>query len=156
MEESVEKAYREAAKSCKDCLGWHAICGAICCKMFVVNRPEGWKGIKKGDIINQPTKVPPSMKWYYKLHGARLEHGTLRFKLDDFSVVGASLFVLNKCELLGDDLRCTGHPDKYPSICKEFTEETYGSKKFNNFPECLYRFKKELAEEQRLNNPKSI
>ena len=139
-----DEIMRETAKSCKDCLGWLPICQAICCRGFILTKKGGWK-VKKGDIV-RVGGTKPNMKRYYELHGARVDRGILSVKLNDFEVNGELLDVLNKCSLLGDNLKCKGHPDDYPQICKDYTEEKYGSKGYFNFPVCLYRFKKEAKQ----------
>lgn len=67
----------------------------------------------------------PDMKWYYKLHGIRLERGFLiipKRLMQHAKVEADGVYIYNDCELLDGNL-CRGHPDKKPMVCRGLNEE---------------------------------
>jgi hypothetical protein len=111
--------------------------------VFVLHNKNGWGDLKKGDLIRHRLHEPPSMREYFRLHDAKLEREVLKFVLNEFQVVGKTLYVLNQCSKFTEDLRCSGYPDNRPRVCKEYDVQTYGTGRFYDPPNCLFRFKQE-------------
>lgn len=67
----------------------------------------------------------PGLAWYYRLHGAMMVRGVLRFTLNRFTLDGKDLFVWRDCDYLNEDMTCQHWNDgRRPSICKDFGEKT--------------------------------
>ena len=137
-----EKTMKATAKACESCVDWLPICKSVCCRMFVLYDVNPNKVFRGGLFSYHSKNLKPNLKWYYKLHGARLVRNRLSFVLNDFKLIGTTLFVLNKCSLLTDEGLCEGHPEKKPFVCKDFTTETYGTGRYYDPPNCLFKFKK--------------
>jgi len=141
-----EKELMEKAKWCDDCIGWLDVCGAMCCKQFVIINPNGWdiiKDVKEGKTLRLRSPLfKPEMKKYYQLHDATMEGDILTVKLNSFFIDGTKLHIYNKCKALTEDLKCSIH-DVKPDVCIKFNRTTANSDDFFTPPKCLYRFKED-------------
>lgn len=142
---NIDQVLRLKARSCKDCLGWLDECKAECCSIVQFKMlPAGFE--KSKDTIAFKKICTPDMVWYYKLRGVKYAHGTLFFPKKRFIAIGRACVYVRKCELLGDDYRCKGHPDAKPNFCKDFNLDTVvndelRAKSVYLTPRCLFRYK---------------
>jgi len=136
MSEEDKKRIKEA-KTCNSCLDWHKYCMAECCTSIRVRiTPEELKHSGKTFVMVSPLR--PDMQWYYKLHGVRYVHGKLIFEKKYCMVRGGKVYYIRRCKMLTDDLRCKGHPDNKPYICRALDENTLQEFHTKN---CMYRYK---------------
>ena len=137
----------EEAKKATNCMEWLHRCQSECCRTFTVTRTEGWNDIKEGSIISfklSPEANTPGRRWYYQLHGASVEHGIVRVKLQNFKVHGNTLIISRRCDFLTDEGKCKGYLTGRPSICKEYDTNTALTGKYHDPKMCLYKIKKEM------------
>ena len=141
ISEEDKKRYIEAAK-CSECTQWLHHCKAECCKIiFLSIDPKELE--KPGKLLTIKVKQPFKDYRYYSLHDVEYLRGLLRFKKDRIIVVGRKVMYVYNCKLLTDDLRCKGHPDNKPELCKLLTLETAKllGKGFQLTDNCLFRYK---------------
>lgn len=137
-----DKRLVQEAKGCDSCLQWHKHCNAECCLTVFLNvSPALLK--EKGSFIDFRSPISFDERWYYKLRGVRYVHGVLRFPKSDCRVLRNEVIFIRKCELLTDDLKCLGHPDKKPQVCRMLNAETAKLKNrgYRVTPHCLFRYK---------------
>ena len=87
---------------------------------------------------------------YYSLRDVQYLRGFLRFRKDRIIVVGRKVMYIYNCKLLTEDLKCEGHPDKKPELCKIFNLETANllGQGFELTDNCLFKYKcKEVKED---------
>lgn len=135
----------EEAATAHNCLDWLHICGAECCKQMMF---EG-EGIDKIDArpgkllqINTPG-ITPDMKWWYELHGARVEGNTVIVRAERIQKLKNKIIVHKRCNNLTEDLRCKEHASgNRPEHCKSFDEKS-ATKEYKHCltDRCLYKFK---------------
>ena len=148
ISEEDKQRYAEAAK-CTKCTEWHHHCNAECCKIIFLNiDPKELEHPGKYLTI----KVKPSFKdfRYYSLRDVEYLRGILRFKKDRIIVVGRKVMYIHNCKLLTEDLKCEGHPDKKPELCKVFNLKTAKllGQGFELTDNCLFKYKcKEVKED---------
>lgn len=142
MEETKEnlKQLISEAKNCHSCLEWHKHCNAECCRMFSLSAPQKWEDLKEGDTVHIRCFDPPSMKWYYALHGARYERGIITVKLGKFHVNNGMLHIMRTCDYLTEENKCKGHPDSKPKTCRELNLSTCKEKRFVLTPNCMFKY----------------
>lgn len=137
-----DKKLVQDAKQCSNCLEWHKHCKAECCSIIYLNISQDQYN-KHNDYIDIKKPLLPNDIWYYKLRGIRYIHGIMRIPKLHCKYLGNQLVYLRKCNLLLDNYKCKGHPDKKPNLCKSLTLET---SKTNNSrwvltPNCLFKYK---------------
>lgn len=144
--EKESQMMREAG-GCDSCLLWHKFCKAECCKqvyfkLHLRRKPRAGQTV----IIDFPEEIPADMKWYFELHGFRVEKSTVFIKLVKFKYKDGLLCVYRTCDLLGDDLKCQGHPDKKPLVCQELDLNSAMKKKFVLTPNCMFKYQMRLED----------
>lgn len=142
MSEEDKEMLRES-KKCDNCLQWHKYCKAECCLTVFLNlRPDALKD--KRSFLDFRMIIDFDKRWYYRLRGINYVHGVLRFPKKDCRVVGNEVIFMRKCELLTEDLKCRGHPDKKPRICRTLNVETskLEGRGYRVTPHCLLKFKR--------------
>jgi len=103
-----------------DCKDWLSVCGAECCKQFVLKLPKSHNAadFKRGSKVSVFKICTQDKIRYYKIHGCRYEHGILSFELEDFEVCGHELTVFKRCDYLNSELECEAHGTfKQPTVC---------------------------------------
>ena len=141
ISEEEKERYIEATK-CSECAQWHHHCQAECCKIIFLNiDPKELEGPGKYFTV----KVKPSFTdfRYYSLRDVEYLRGILRFRKDRIIVVGRKVMYIYNCNLLTEDLKCLGHPDKKPELCKFLTLETakLPGQPFELTDNCLFKYK---------------
>jgi len=147
ISEEEKQRYAQAAK-CHDCIHWHKHCKAECCKIiFLKIDPEELE--KPGKLLTIKVKQPFRDYRYYSLHDVEYIRGFLRFKKDRIVVVGRKVMYVYNCKLLTDDLKCEGHPDNKPELCKLLTLETANllGEGFQLTDNCLFKYKRREVKE---------
>lgn len=146
MMSEEEKQLVIEAKTCDNCLDWHKHCRSECCMMIHLNIPpaEFQRQMSlPGEylICNKP--LLPNDRWYFKLHDVVCLHGILKFKKDRCTIIEGRIIYAHKCDFLTDDLKCKGHPNNKPNICKNLTMESakQDNKKFIVTAHCLFKYK---------------
>lgn len=129
------------SKGCHDCLSWHKHCQAECCRFFSFQK----KGATQitGFWIVPAKNLTPDFIWYYRLRGCTYSRGVLRVPEQFVQDRGARMDVIRDCDLLKDN-KCTGHPDRKPKLCREFTAEVVlngGLANTQVTSNCLFRYK---------------
>ena len=139
-EEDVQRCAE--AENCKDCLGWHHHCKAECCKIMFINI-DIEELEKPGKFLKIKVKQPFTDWRYYSLRDVEYLRGILRFRKDRIVVVGRKVMYVHPCKYLTDDLRCKGHPDNKPQLCKVITLETakLPGQPFAVTDNCLFKYK---------------
>lgn len=131
----------ERSKTATSCFDWHKVCGAECCKSYVLISDDFLKKrYRKGEVIRMPVTCSADMVWYYELHGARVINGVLTVKLIDFTQKGRRLTVHRTCNYLTNELKCAGYPTDRPSICQDFNRETAKYMPDYITPNCLFKY----------------
>lgn len=125
----------------EECLLHLVKCGAECCRQVRFLIPPGPIIGEVGRAVSFPVQVTPDNVWYFKLHGIRLLHGRVWFHLRDYShnERTGELTLFRRCELLNDEARCDGHPDKKPLQCRELG---WDSLPRDLTPNCVFRGKR--------------
>lgn len=140
------------AKKCKDCLDWHHICHAECCKMIFIAVPPLELSMP-GKYVILRMHCNKDDIWYYKLHGVLYHHGFLKFEKAKCRSYGQGIIYLQTCSML-QDMKCKGHYTKKPKLCSYLTEKTAKEQEGCKVtPNCLYRYK--LMERNRDDKTKS-
>jgi len=133
-------------KTCNNCLDWHQHCGAECCRTIVLQLKDP-SSIKQGSVFRFKER-DPSMRWYYRLHGARISREWVEIIINEFKVVGNRLVITAQCEALTDDLRCSEYTTgRRPRICKRLGPDDLSPEGVFVTPNCLYAHKKALLDE---------
>lgn len=138
----------EAAKTASSCQEWHKYCGAECCKQFTIQVKDSKRRYRRGETARFILpNLTDSLKWYYELHGARVDGNVLTVRLVNFIQKGDVITVSRRCDKLSDDLLCTGYPTNRPIECQDFTLDTArGSMKKSLTKNCLYKYQLALEE----------
>jgi hypothetical protein len=66
----------------------------------------------------------PDKKWYFELHGVKVEGNVLIIPEACCEFLQRLVTVHMTCKLLTKDNLCAGHPDNKPRVCKGLTLET--------------------------------
>ena len=135
----VDWSTPEAKRNAEDCLTWLPICQAECCWLvsFQVDQPEVYV---VGDNLSFIEK-DFSMKWYHELHGAKVRRNKVTYIIKEiYKQEGEWLIIKARCSKLTSDLRCSGHPNRKPRICRELTPESLGGKDFFLTSRCRFRY----------------
>lgn len=137
----------EEASKCNNCLCWHKHCKAECCKQILIHvSPVALQ--MKGKYLVVPQLLTPDAIWYYKLHGVIAGHGQLKFDKSKCIAFGDDILYVRTCSNL-DGLLCTGHPDNKPLICKELTMNHCLSTKYHVTPNCLFKYKQGVEQNEK-------
>jgi Fe-S-cluster containining protein len=142
----------EKARHCDSCLCWLQYCEAECCKGFQCPVGESANLTIRNGVLRIPAPMNPDKKWYFELHGVRVDGNVLNIP-KAHCVFSPRLVTVNMwCKLLTKDNLCAGHPDKKPEICTGLTMETtkgalpMGSEApedgYRLTPNCLFNYKK--------------
>ena len=108
-----------------NCADQLSVCGAECCKQFIITTPKTHKCVR-GETIFWLRNCSKDLAWYYKLHGAQYKHGVVSLKLVDFEQTPKRLIIKNSCAALTDDLQCKYHgTSKQPKICHKPNKEEH-------------------------------
>ena len=123
----------------KTCLENHSICKAICCQRVSFPNPVG-VGLRQGMKMRFLAKRNKDIDWYMELHRIKPVDNGFEFTLGKHWRRGKYLIVEKRCTLLGEDLRCKGHPDKKPLICQKLNEHTTTEEKKLYYinKECIF------------------
>ena len=136
----------EEAKDCNGCLDWHKYCAAECCDKLAIKLDPSILG-EVGDFITiKMGRLSKDMVWYYRLRGVKFFNGLLRFETKYCEPRGNEIVYKRKCDFLKDDLKCSGHPNNKPTICKFLNIKTKNDKKIILTKNCLFRYKKEESD----------
>ncbi|MDY6954606.1 MAG: hypothetical protein SWE60_24145 [Thermodesulfobacteriota bacterium] len=142
----------EKARHCDNCLCWLEYCEAECCKGFQCPvGPNANITIRNG-VFRLPVPMSPDKKWYFRLHGVRVD-GDVLIIGKKHCVFSQGLITVNmRCQLLTKENLCAGHPDDKPEICRDLRLETarqalpMGSEVpeagYRLTPRCLFNYKK--------------
>lgn len=145
MHISIEQMYEEAA-NCDDCMQWHKHCNASCCRSFTLQftrRIITYEGMLLSWKLPPRSQQHQDLKWYYKLHGVKIERGnkaSMILRKHEWS--GSTLIVYADCENLEKDLKCSGYPDNRPGMCEELNAETAHDGCFHLTEMCRFKFTK--------------
>ena len=144
-----EKIRLEDAKSCNDCLSWHKHCKAECCKMILLNGINPSVLEESGNFIMVRRILTANERWYYRLHGIGIIHGSLRIDKSLCLNINGELYYIRKCDLLDGENKCKGHPDNKPQICRMLTEHNLDECRKKGLivtDNCLFKYKEGLNE----------
>ena len=99
--------------------------------------------LKQGNFLEIPKPLLRDDQWYYKLRGVKYVHGILKFPKEFCRPFGNRIIYQRNCDLLTEDLKCAGHPDKKPKICQELSEKTpyIANSKIEVTANCLFKYK---------------
>ena len=99
-----------------------------------------------------PVPMDPDRKWYYELHGVKVEGNVLNIPEEHCEFLPVLVIAHMQCKLLTKDNLCAGHLDDKPEVCKGLTLEKtrqalpMGSDAreagYRLTPNCLFNFKK--------------
>lgn len=147
-----DKELIEKARTCDNCLCWHEICNAECCKAVKINLPPAALS-RKGKWLKVRKPLFIDSRWYFRMKGVKHSHGILKFPLEKCVAEGDHIVYYQTCSALKDNL-CTGHPDYKPQTCKKLTMGYVrkGAKDMYVTPNCLFKYKlmgEELDEENK-------
>ena len=142
----------EEARGCDDCLCWLEYCHAECCKGFQCPiGPDAETTIKDG-VFKIRVPMNPDKKWYFELHGVKVEDDWLHIPEECCEFLPRLVTVHMRCKLLTGNNLCAGHPDDKPEICRGLTLDTtkqalpMGSEApeegYRLTPNCLFNYKK--------------
>jgi len=144
--DEVVQVMKKEAGGCSSCLLWHKFCKAECCKQVFFNIGKGFK-FRIGQVLNIDfqQEITKDMKWYFELHGFKVIGEVVYIRLGKFKYDKKTgiICVFRTCDLLGDDLKCKGHPTDKPLICQELSLNTAMSKKFMLTPNCMFKYQLE-------------
>lgn len=133
----------EEAKNCDNCLDWHKHCNAECCKLCDFNTsPHRLK--EKGKYLVIRRVLRNDLKFYYKLRGIIYDHGLLKIEKEFCEQKESKIVYTKPCFWLTEDLKCSGHPNRKPEICKVLNKENLNNLKSNVIitNNCLFKYKK--------------
>jgi len=149
MCEEDKRRYLKAS-TCDDCIGWHSVCDAECCKVaFLDIDPKLLDKPGKYITIHPATKLSLDEQWYYKLRDVEYVRGKLRFLKYRVQLCGTRIVYIYTCQCLENNL-CTIHNGVKPNICKDLD-----SSSMSEYPDktksvhgiitdnCLYKYKME-------------
>ena len=85
--------------------------------------PNARTTIKDG-VFTVSVPIDPDRKWYYELHGVKVEGNLLSIPKEHCEFLPGVVIAHMRCELLIKDNLCAGHPDDKPEVCKGLTLET--------------------------------
>lgn len=136
---------REDAKTADGCLDWHKHCAAECCKQFSLKDDPKYDLSEK--YIRMFGNALPDLIWYYELHGCKYRTPHLYIPTRNARRHNGRIFFLERCKFLTDDMKCKGHPNRKPKVCRDFNPENIREHKeragSTMTPRCLFRFKLE-------------
>ena len=142
----------EKAKGCDNCLCWLKYCDAECCKGFQCPVGSNTDTTVKDGVFRIRVPMNPDKKWYFELHGVKVEGDVLNIPEVCCEFLPRLVTVHMRCELLTKDNLCAGHPDNKPEVCKGLTLETTKhalpmdadatEEGYRLTPNCLFNFKK--------------
>lgn len=142
----------DKARHCDNCLCWLKYCKAECCKGFQCPiGPNANITIRDG-IFRLPVPMNPDKRWYFELHGVRVD-GNVLIIPKKHAIFSPGLITVNmRCGLLTRQNLCAGHPDDKPDICRDLTWETTRNalpvgtevpeEGYRLTPNCLFNYKK--------------
>lgn len=134
-----------------DCISWHSICGAECCKSF--SFPDNNNYDLEQDEIQVHVTLDRDNRRYYELHGCRYGHGILYIKTKYCTKENGRIEVRRTCDYLTPELRCARHnTHDQPRVCKNFTLQNIRAKSgpigATLTPNCLFRWKLLIKEQE--------
>ena len=148
----LDAAVIEKAKACDHCLCWLKYCHAKCCMGFQYLIIPNTRPIIKDGVFDVSVPIDPDKKWYYELHGVKVEGNVLKIPEEHCEFLPGLVIAHMRCKLSTTDNLCAGHPDDKPEVCKGLTLETtrqalpMGSDApeagYRLTPNCLFNFKK--------------
>jgi len=147
-----DKILIERARTCDNCLCWHDVCNAECCRIAILNIPPALLPTKgKWLKVRYPLFV--DSRWYFRMRGVKHTHGFLKYPLEKCKVEDGRIIYHQDCSALKGNL-CSGHPSYKPQPCKKLTMNYVrkGGKDIYLTPNCLFRYKlmgEELDEENK-------
>ena len=148
----LDAAVIEKAKACDHCLCWLKYCHAECCMGFQCPVGPDTRTTIKDGVFNVSVPIDPDKKWYYELHGVKVEGNVLKIPEEHCEFLPGLVIAHMRCKLLTTDNLCAGHPDDKPDICRRLTLETtkqalpVGSEDpgegYRLTPNCLFNYKR--------------
>ena len=122
------------------------MCKAECCSTMVFRKPDR---VQRGSICKVKIKGTPAeiedRKWYYKIHGLKIDGACVVFRLVDFKVDRDRIILRRKCKKLFDG-KCIGHPEKKPKVCRDLVLETAEDSRFFITKNCLFKYQLKVKE----------
>jgi hypothetical protein len=139
------------AERCSSCIEWTRVCGAECCRLFVLTINNLDKNLLfVGSKLQIKKALTQDKILYYKLHGAQYAHGILTITLNNYyyNPNNKELHILDQCEGLTEDLKCKYHNTiQQPKICsKPNINENKNLPDIILTPKCLYNYKNSIDE----------
>lgn len=125
----------EARKTCLDHLH---VCKAACCRTFrfrITSRVQLRRGMTPTFVAGN---MDDDLKWYYELHGCKVEGNRVSLTLKDFKQIGTLVIINETCRALTPDNLCGLHPDK-PLVCQLQTWDNPRPSGIYTPPDCMFR-----------------
>ena len=137
----------EEARTAGDCTQWLHHCKAECCKTTYIKGVS--QRLRKGQLVRVELEpISADMKWYYELHGIRVDKNVISFRATEFEQKGDLLVLKKPCANLTSDYKCgEWHSGNRPEWCKVFTLDTAKGYRKSITPNCLYKYKIELEDQ---------
>ena len=133
----------EQSRQCTRCTEWLDICKAECCSMISFDMSAKFLSTFKRFVTIKKICTPDQV-WYYRMRSVKYAHGTLFFPKEKFIAISGRCVYVRKCEMLNDNYRCKGHPDKKPELCKALDLDLVKSGNTKGIfitPKCLFKYK---------------